>query len=208
MSAEESRTLGFICPKCRQSVIAERSVFSLTAAPMRIACPCGGSYLQTDYQGDRFLIEAPCVACGGRHLARCPSEAFLRRKALRFSCGKTGLDCCCVGEEQEVFRAVRHMEAAADQLRERGEAAGGFLNELVMEEMLGELRDIAQRGGVRCGCGGEGWRMQLEYAAIRLTCASCGAVLRLNAATMDDLNDLCCQSELVLPGQSASEDDD
>lgn len=200
MSAEESRTLGFICPKCRQSVIAERSVFALTAAPLRIACPCGGSYLQTEYQGDRFLLEAPCVSCGGRHLARCPSEAFLRRKALRFTCGKTGLDCCCVGEEQEVFRAVKHMEAAADQLEERGGEPGSFLNELVMEEMLSELRDIARRGGVRCTCGSRRWRMQLEYAAIRLTCADCGGALRLSAAAMDDLDELCCRDELLIQG--------
>jgi hypothetical protein len=203
MSQQLSRTIGFLCPKCRQSVIVERSLFSLTAAPERIACPCGGSYLQLEYQEDRFLVEAPCVACGGRHLARCPSNAFLHRKAISFSCGKTGVDCCCVGEKQEVYKTVKRMEAAADQLEERGDQAGTFLNSLVTEEMLGELRDIAQRGGVRCTCGSREWSLKVRYSSIELSCARCNGSLRLPSATMDDLNDLCCRDELVLQGQES-----
>ena len=201
MSTSNSRTIGFVCPKCRQSVIVSRDLFSLTAAPTRIPCPCGGSWLQLEYQGDRFAVEAPCVACGGRHRALCPSEAFLKRKALGFTCGRTGINCCCVGEEQEVYRAVKAMEAAADQLEEQKSGEGSFLNELVMEEMLSELRDIASRGGVRCTCGCKEWSLRVQYSSIRLECADCGGALRLSAATMEDLNDLCCRTELVIPGQ-------
>ncbi len=202
MSAEQPRTIGFICPKCRQSVIVERSFFSLTAAPTRIVCPCGGSYFQTEYQGDRFVVEAPCVSCGGRHIAHCPSDAFLHQKALSFTCGKTGLDCCCVGEREDVYRAMRRLEQAVDQMDadKDPEQEGTFLNGLVMEEMLGEIRDIAARGGVRCTCGSKQWTLQVRYSSIQLDCARCGGMLRLSAATMDDLNDLCCKDELVIRG--------
>lgn len=203
MSTPSSRFIGFVCPKCRQSVIAERSLFELTAAPLRIACPCGSSFFQLEYQEDRFVVESPCLSCGGRHLARCPSKPFLKNKAISFCCTKTGLECGCVGEEQEVYKAVKRMEAAVDQLEERGEQDGSFLNPLVTEEMLGELRDIARRGGVRCTCGSKKWSMKLRYSSIELHCADCWGSLRLSTATMDDLNDLCCQDELVLQGAAS-----
>lgn len=203
MSTPSSRTIGFVCPKCRQSVIVERSLFELTAAPLRVACPCGGSFFQLEYQEDRFLVEAPCLRCGGRHLARCPSGPFLHKKAISFSCPRTGIVCASVGEEQEVYQSVKRMEAAADQLEERSEREGTFLNQLVTEEMLAELRDIAQRGSVRCTCGSREWSLKVRYSAIELHCADCGGSLRLSSATMDDLNDLCCQDELVIRGRTA-----
>ena len=47
MSVEEpKRTLAYICPACRQSVIVERDLFSLAAATAHIKCPCGRSELR------------------------------------------------------------------------------------------------------------------------------------------------------------------
>lgn len=41
------RTIGYICPHCRQSVITDRSPFQLTAsASCEIPCPCGKSSLK------------------------------------------------------------------------------------------------------------------------------------------------------------------
>lgn len=200
MSVEVSRTIGFICPKCRQSVIAERSAFSLTAAPTRIACPCGGSYLQVEYQGDRFVVEAPCVACGGRHLTHCPDRPFLHQKALGFSCGKTGMNCCFIGEKEPVFQAMRRLEQSVDRLDENKEEEGTFLNDLVMTEMLSELKEIAGRDGISCTCGSKRWSLKVHYSSLELECAGCGGILRLNAATMEDLNDLCCKDKLLIRG--------
>ena len=112
-----SRTIGYICPHCRNSVIAARSTFQLTAsASCEIPCPCGKSSLNIEYLLDRFRITAPCVACGDRHTVTCPAEAFLSRKALAFSCHSTGMDCCYVGEEGAVFAAMERLEKATDHL--------------------------------------------------------------------------------------------
>jgi hypothetical protein len=200
VSAEAKRTIGFVCPKCRQSVIVDRSVFSLTAAPTKIACPCGGSQLCLEYQGDRFVVEAPCVICGGRHRATCPSHAFLHQKALGFSCAKTGLGCCYVGEEESVYGAIQHLEQSMDTMDEQKEQPGTFLNDIVMAEMLGELKDIAARKDISCTCGSKEWNLKVHYASLELDCAQCGGILRLPAGTMDDLNNLCCQKSLVIHG--------
>ena len=181
-----SRTIGYICPHCRNSVIAARSPFQLTAsASCEIPCPCGKSSLNIEYLLDRFRITSPCVACGDRHTVTCPAEAFLSRKALAFSCQSTGMDCCYVGEEGAVFAAMERLEKATDHLAQEkdkeSEETGTFLNDLVMEEVLAEL----------------------HYASVELICAQCGSAMRINAGTMDDLNELCCHPKLTIRSSPA-----
>lgn len=70
-----------------------------------------------------------------------------------------------------------------------------------MGEVLSELKDIAGRGGIRCGCGSADYGIKVGYSAVDLICARCGAALRLNAATLDDLDRLCVQTTLTIPGK-------
>ncbi len=203
---EPSRTLAWICPACRQSVIVERSVFSLAAASSKAACPCGKSEVKIEPLEDRFQITVPCLTCGKDHRVTCSQEAFLHQKAIALACAASGLDCFYVGEEEAVFAAVRRLEAAADQLPakqpEEGEEPGTFLNDIIMHEILGELKDIASRpDGVTCSCGSKRWSLKVGYSAVDLICADCGGALRLPAATDSDLDDLCCKHKLVIKGR-------
>lgn len=90
-----------------------------------------------------------------------------------------------------------------DKLRldDQTDSRGAFLNEPVMGEVLGELRDIAARGGVRCACGSADYGVKVGYSAVDLVCAQCGAVLRLSAAGPDDLDSLCARDTLTIPGK-------
>ena len=55
--------------------------------------------------------------------------------------------------------------------------------------------------------GSPAWAKRGEYniavrrGAVDLICARCGGRLRLNAATDRDLDDLCCQMKLTIPGK-------
>ena len=80
MTHEKTRFLAYICPRCRQSVIVEKDVFALAAAPAHIKCPCGKSELTVEFMPQRVTLSVPCVACGREHLVSCPSHAFLREK--------------------------------------------------------------------------------------------------------------------------------
>ena len=194
---EPKRTLAYICPKCRQSVVVEQTVFRLAAAPSKLPCPCGGSALQVEMEADHVDLTVPCAACGEDHHIRCPAHAFLHEKALAFSCKATGLDCLYVGEPGPVFKALRRLEEAQQRQEEKSED-GVFLNEVIMTEMLGELRDIAARGGISCACGSKAHRIKVGYSSIEIQCDACGSKLRLPAATDEDLEDLCCKSKLLL----------
>lgn len=195
------RTLAYLCPKCRQSVILEQSVFRLAAAPSKLPCPCGGSALQVEMEADHADLTVPCLYCGEDHHVRCPAHAFLHEKALAFSCKATGLDCLYVGEEVPVFQAIRRLEEAAAQMGENPDEQEHFLNETIMHEVLGELKDIAARGGVSCACGSKEYKVKVLYSSVELECAHCGAKLRLPAATGEDLEDLCCQYTLTIGGK-------
>lgn len=72
MSVEEpKRTLAYICPACRQSVIVERDLFSLAAATAHIKCPCGRSELRVEFVDDHVDLEVPCLFCGREHRVSC-----------------------------------------------------------------------------------------------------------------------------------------
>ena len=107
-----------------------------------------------------------------------------------------------MGEEGAVFAALKRLEAAADKLEARGGEKGAFLDEVVMDEVLSELRDIARRDGISCTCGSHRWKLQVNYSSVDLFCADCGGVMRIPAATADDLDDICCKDRLLIHGQA------
>ena len=198
MDQEVKRTLAYLCPSCRQSVAVERTVFQLAASANTLPCPCGKSALKVELMGDHAKLTVPCLFCGRDHLVTCSARAFLHEKVLAFSCAASGLDCCLVGEEGAVFAALRRLEEAADKLEAAGENRGAFLDPVVMEEVLAEVKDIAGRGGVSCTCGSTEWTLKVNFSSADLTCARCGGVLRIPAATDSDLEDVCCKNTLQI----------
>ena len=200
---EEKRTIGYICPVCGQAVIASRTAFQLAAGDSVLPCPCGKSELSIRQFGDRCKLTVPCLFCAKDHRAVCANDAMLDQKLLALSCPASGLNCCLIGEEEEVFRAMEKLEAAVDKLRldDQTEQRGVFLDETVMGEVLAELKDIAERNGVSCGCGSKDYGVKVGYSSVDLVCAQCGAVLRLPAATPDDLESICARYTLIIPGK-------
>lgn len=87
---------------------------------------------------------------------------------------------------------------AAEKLHPKGEEKGAFLDPLVMEEVLAEIREIAGRDGISCACGSHRWRAEVKYSSIDLICADCGGAVRISAATQDDIDDICCKDRILL----------
>lgn len=204
--SEEKRSIGYICPVCGQAVVAERTLFQLLAGDSKIPCPCGKSELSIRQMGDRCEVTAPCLFCAKDHRAACANESLRKQKLIALTCGKSGLAICHIGEEGQVFRAMEKLERAVDKLRrdDSEERRGAFLNDVVMGEVLSELRDIAARGGVKCACGCGQYGVTVGYSSVDVICAACGAVLRLPAATQDDIDGICAQYTLTIPGKRGS----
>ena len=201
--AEKKRTLGYICPVCGKAVIVERTAFQLAAADSVLPCPCGKSELVIRQKGDRCELDVPCLFCAKDHHVACSNQALLNQKLLSLSCSASGLGCCYIGEEEQVFQAMEKLEAAVDKMRmdDEMETRESFLDSVVMSEVLGELKDIAARGGVKCGCGSAEYGIKVVYAAVDLVCARCWATMLLPASTPDDIDDICAKYTLTIPGK-------
>ena len=98
---------------------------------------------------------------------------------------------------------MEKLERAVDKLRmdDQEETRGTFLDEIVMGEVLAELKDIAGRKGISCGCGCDQYGIKVGYSSLDVVCAGCGATLRLPAATLDDVDEICARYTLTIPGK-------
>ena len=198
--AEETRAFGYICPSCGKAVYAERTRFALAAAAVGVVCDCGHGELTAEPYGDRYRVTVPCGICGGEHRAEIPSDQFLQGPGVGLACPETRQLCCYIGDAYQVQRALRELEIVV-QKKKDGEADDAFVDSVIMYEVLSELKEIAARGGVSCACGARGCSIEVHGGAVDLTCPSCGGRLRLPAATDEDLDRLCCQYTLTIPGK-------
>ena len=195
---EELRSFGYICPKCGKAVLGQRSAFALQAAAARIACDCGGSELEIQTDGVKFRLWVPCGLCGGTHQAEVDARAILTGRGVGLACPETKQLCCYAGEDGEVRAALEGLAIRA--AKEKSDEKEAFTDNVIMYEVLSELRDIAARGGIRCTCGSTEYGIEVHRAAVDLVCRRCGGRLRLNAGTDEDLDRLCCQMTLTIRG--------
>lgn len=196
---EETRSFGYICPACGKANFHTRSVFALTAAAARMECECGKEALEVQTDGTKFRLWVPCGVCGGHHQAECSADALLHGRGIGLSCPVKQDLCCYVGREQEVRRAMENLALRVE--KDKGTDGEAFTDNVIMYEVLSELKDIAARGGISCTCGSTRYTVQVRRGAVDLICADCGGRLRLPAATDEDLDDLCCRMKLTIKGK-------
>ena len=103
--------------------------------------------------------------------------------------------------EEELLSEMSLEEEFGDWLDEEEEEKGMFLDEIVMHEVLSEIKDIAERDGISCACGSRHWSFDVHYSSVDLICTDCGAQMRIPAATADDIDDICCKTTIFIRGQ-------
>ena len=202
---EEMRTFGYLCPSCGRIVMGTRSVFALEASNVEVECECGKSALRVTYDGENYKVYVPCGLCGETHMAVCPPDRILKG-GTALGCAKTRQFACFIGEEGVVEKNLRELEILAEKEKQqegKEEGKEAFVDNVIMYEILSELKDIAERpDGITCACGSKQYSMEVRRSAVDLICRDCGAKLRIPAATDRDLDDLCCHMKLVIPGQA------
>ncbi len=197
--SEPMRAFGYICPSCGKPVYGERTEFALCASAVGLVCDCGHGELTAEPMTDHYRVTVPCGLCGGEHRAEVPSEQVLRGSGVGLACPESGQLCCYIGEPDQVRRALRELEITVEKKKESD--GGAFVDDVIMYEVLSELKDIAARGGINCACGSRGCAVEVHGAAVDLVCPACKGRLRLPAATDEDLDRLCCQYTLTIPGK-------
>ena len=197
--AEQTRTFGYICPSCGKAVLADRTRFALSAAAVGAVCDCGHSELTAEPAVRAYRITVPCGVCGGEHRAEVAPESLLEGPGVALACPETKQLCCYIGERDRVERSLAELERTLEKKKDR--EADTFVDDVVMYEVLSELKDIAARDGISCACGSKGCSLDIHGGAVDLVCPACGGRLRVPAATDNDLDRLCCQYTLTIPGK-------
>lgn len=198
---DEMITFGYLCPHCGQMVMGSRSRFALEASNAGVACDCEKSSLQVQFDGEQYHVYVPCGLCGETHVAKCP-PARVHHSDMALSCANTKQFACFIGEEGTVEKKLRELATLADKekMLKEAETTDVFADSVLMYEILSELKDIASRPhGITCQCGSEEYAIAVRRSAIDITCDICDAKLRIGAATDDDLDNLCCHMNLVIP---------
>jgi hypothetical protein len=192
---EEMRTFGYLCPKCDKIVMGTRSKFALAAADAEIACDCGESVLRTEFDGEKYRLYVPCGICGKTHVAVCPPERVLEG-ATALGCSETKQFCCFIGDEGTVEKNLRELAILAEKEKQQqgSEEQEAFVDNVIMYEVLSELKDIAARSnGITCACGSHQYGMEIRRSAVE---HSVGCVTAIDTA----------RAMLTVRQQSRSED--
>lgn len=197
---DTTRSFGYICPQCGKANFHSRTVFSLQAAAARLECAeCGKEALEVQTDGSKYRLWVPCGVCGGHHQAECSADALLTGRGIGLSCPEKQELCCYIGQENDVRRAMEGLALRVE--KEKGSEGEAFTDNVIMYEVLSELKDIAARDGIACSCGSRKYTIQVRRGAVDLICGDCGGRLRLPAATDEDLDDLCCRYTLTIKGK-------
>ena len=197
---ETLRSFGYICPKCGKAQVHQRSRFALSAAAARMECECEKSALQVETDGVKFRLVVPCGVCGESHQAECGAESLLQGRGIGLACPKTRQLCCYIGEEKDVLSAMENLTLRLE--KDKAETDEAFTDNVIMYEVLSELKEIAARpNGITCACGSGQYRIQVRHAAVDLVCEKCGSKLRIPVATDEDLDQLCCHMKLQIKGR-------
>ena len=175
--AEQTRTFGYICPSCGKAVLADRTRFALEAAAIGAVCDCGHSELTAEPAVRAYRITVPCGVCGGEHRAEVAPESLLEGPGVALACPETKQLCCYIGERDRVERSLAELERTLEKKKDR--EADTFVDDVVMYEVLSELKDIAARDGISCACGSKGCSLDIHGGAVDLVCPACGGRLRV-----------------------------
>ena len=197
--AEKKRAFGYICPKCGKSVYAERTEFALNAAAVAVVCDCGKSELTAETDGRTFRITTPCGVCGEEHRAEVSVDAIMNGEGVGLACTQTRQLCCYIGDVYRVESSLKELETTVQKHKDGEDET--FADSVIMYEILSELKDIAERGGLSCSCGAKNCAIEVRGTAVDLVCQECGSMLRVPAATDEDLDRLCCQYTLTIKGR-------
>jgi len=199
---DEMRTFGYLCPKCGKTVMGARSVFALAASNAEVECNCGESSLRVTFDGEKYQVYVPCGLCGETHMAVCPPERILEGSTA-LGCTETKQFSCFIGDEGIVEKNLRELAILSEkEKQQKSDGEEVFVDNVIMYEVLSELKEIAQReGGITCACGSCHYGIDIRRSAVDLVCRDCGAKLRIPAATDRDLDDLCCHMKLIIPGK-------
>ena len=179
--------IAYRCPECGTVVLG--MVGSLSAAMLRIKCPCTESALQVNLGEDKKVrFSVPCVFCKQNHSYVVSEGIVFGRDRFSLACPYSRMDILFLGEEDKVAEDVKRAEDELVRLLKNLEAEDLSdiqpipLND---EEILPDpevydivrflVRELEADGKVDCPCHSGSYEFRFTDIGVEVYCESCGA---------------------------------
>lgn len=199
---EESVPSAISAPRATSASSSREACLPLSASGAVVSCECGESSLTIEAEENKFRLSVPCGVCGEEHLAECSADKLLHGAAsalpapIRKCSAALSARTTPSSTRWSSFRSRRPRSAS------RATIPPPLPISVIMYEVLSELKEIAARkDGITCSCGSKSYGMEIHSTYVDLVCKSCGAKLRIPAATDEDLDRLCCRMKLQIKSE-------
>lgn len=202
MTVYATATLALYCPRCGQIHMHDISRFVLKhTARLRLVCSCGqlqATLINGGHQ--QFFLDIPCVVCQTNHSVCITSKKFWRTEVEKLYCVQENLELGFIGQRQYIEQMLADRRLELESLDENFDDAG-VVDPEVMFGVLNKIHDIAEAGGIHCGCGSTQIAAEVAPATLELICRDCGARLVIPASVPADLTRLAAVNAIELVAQ-------
>ena len=194
----EETTVAYRCPECGGGVKSIVGIFGLSAAMLKLKCPCGGSAMTVKHTGDdKIRITVPCLVCRHDHSFTVSKNLFFKNELFELHGSLSGFGLCYIGNAESVSDAL----ARADEelARVLSEAGASSLNIFRPQESGGEtplpaaqiydivrfiIKELEAEHAISCGCSEGDYDIELFDDSVCVFCKNCGARKYVSTASL------------------------
>jgi len=217
-------SVAYRCPHCGKGVVSMVGVFSLSGDMIKLKCDCGKSELRMENLGEgKMHLTVPCLICPNPHHYNVNKSVLLSGDLFALGCTYTGIDNCFIGEHSKVLEALEEsqrtleglmLDAGVDDLGalHSGDPDMAADDPMVDEIIRFTLADLAEEGGIRCGCGegdvaAYGYEfVPPDYDVLRVFCNTCGYEKRIPMTSLVSAQDFLNVDSLELTEPEANDE--
>ncbi|RDV84533.1 hypothetical protein [Ammonifex thiophilus] len=189
------------CSFCSREDLSPLSRFAVTPErPLRLLCSCGEEKARISTR-DRvsYTVEVHCPYCDYPHSFRLKGKKIWgSSEVTRLFCSQTGLEIGYIGPYEKIRHLSRTVREELEALIEELGGADYFVNPEVMFEVLYQVEELAEEGGIYCPCGRDEVEVEILPDRLVLRCRACGRKLAVPARSQSDLQALEEAGHLLL----------
>lgn len=191
MIVNSERAMVLFCPACQRMQSHVFSLFQISKAPQTLVCECGFSQGKLEKTAAHYQVDL-LNAAGERIRLRLPRRTFVYAPFFNLTSPRSGQHVGYLGSPDQV------LELASDSFSNFLPAAAEIVNPEIMEEILGRLQELAERGKIRCECEQSSIGIDVYAERVELVCSFCGSVVQISACCPEDQERLARITEIVM----------
>lgn len=197
MIKEFKKSIGYICPGCSSTVVADKNLFDFSGtSPEILSCntDCGEECVTITPKKDKYSILINCPMCDEAHLFNIKKTTFWQSKFFVLHCPESGIGILFLGERDTVEKELYEQEQMFVKLSDDVDVT----RELTMIfEIVERINDFAKEEKVSCACGSHAISIEIDNEKITLKCRDCGKIKDI-PSTEESLENLLNASAIVL----------